>query len=316
MDAEARPLPDIEKRKGKRLMREERQALNAALAQFPQAQFARHDAMHCLMPGLFRSLDKKQMGKPNGFDLRHQFGDIAIAFRGPYLLGTFDLRLLQVIVAMAGISNTVVSKESDAPKWIGLRRELLLKHQAADRESLIAVSSWREIAAALGTPWSGKNIIERMRQSLDRLWGVTVIVEKSGHRAGFQILSFMEDDDDYVVAAVNPQITAAIFGQQRHVRIDLNEVRALKSDGAILIHQRLCAWVNPGETRRVDLDTLVSYVYASEDGADTSDAARRQRRSRTQKFAQELKGIGWTIAETGREKFTIGRPAPPKELFD
>jgi hypothetical protein len=51
------------------------------------------------------------------------------------------------------------------------------------------------------------------------------------------------------------------MGGAQHVRIDMDEVRALQTDPARLMYQRLCGWIDPGKSGRVELDTLCGYVW-------------------------------------------------------
>lgn len=85
-----------------------------------------------------------------------------------------------------------------------------------------------------------------------------------------------------------------------------NQVRALKSDAARLIHQRLCGWIDPGESGRVTIDVLCSYVWPDE----ASPATMRKRRQKVRKALEELKGIGWTVKEYAKGKYKITRPKP------
>lgn len=302
-----------------RLSKAEKQALNRELQNFTETvRYAKHDPIHCLAPGLFRSLDKKTQGKPHGFDFRYEYGEITVNFRGPYLLGVFDLKLLQSIVAMAGVTGNMLTAETKAPKWVGLREKLALKWAAQGEHSVVAITSWREIAKIIGIAWSGKDCVDRLRRSLDHLWAVTVVAEKQGRRQGFQMLSYMEDDQEYLCVAVNPQITAAVLGDDKFVRIRLDEVKSLKADGAVLIHQRLCAWINPGQTRKAELETLIGYVWPdAPHGADQKkvDQVIRRRRSDAKKLVFELEEAGWNIREYDTNKFEITRPAPEPSLF-
>ena len=51
------------------------------------------------------------------------------------------------------------------------------------------------------------------------------------------------------------------MGKRPHSRIDMSEVRALQTDPARIIHQRLCGWIDPGKSGRVELDTICGYVW-------------------------------------------------------
>ena len=89
----------------------------------------------------------------------------------------------------------------------------------------------------------------------------------------------------------------------------MDEVRALKSDTARLIHQRLCGWIDPGKSGRVELDTLCDYVWViTSDNPNTT----KTRRQAARKALEEFSGMGWSITEYNKGKFEIGRPKTPK----
>ena len=97
----------------------------------------------------------------------------------------------------------------------------------------------------------------------------------------------------------------------KYIRIDLQEVRALRSDATRLIHQRLCGWIDPGQGGRVGLDALCGYVWP--DDAPTKRALR-WRRAAVRRSLRELQGFErpWTVAEHDRGKFAIQRPGRPQ----
>ena len=78
----------------------------------------------------------------------------------------------------------------------------------------------------------------------------------------FHLMSYAFDEEDgRLFVALNPQIAEAILGRRPYTRIEMAEVRALQTDPARLIHQRLCGWIDPGKAGRVELDTLSGYVW-------------------------------------------------------
>lgn len=85
----------------------------------------------------------------------------------------------------------------------------------------------------------------------------------------------------------------------------MNEVRALRSEPARIIHQRLCGWINPGKMGRISLDTICSYAWPD----DATDDALRKRRQLARKALDELVSIGWTVREYVRGKLEIKRPS-------
>ncbi|OYQ73206.1 replication C family protein [Wohlfahrtiimonas chitiniclastica] len=81
-------------------------------------------------------------------------------------------------------------------------------------------------------------------------------------------------------------------------------MRALDSEAARLLHQRLCGWIDPGKTGKASIDTLCSYVWPSE----ASSSAMRKRRQRVREALPELEALGWSVVEYAAGKYDITRP--------
>lgn len=96
----------------------------------------------------------------------------------------------------------------------------------------------------------------------------------------------------------------AVMGGGQHVRISMDEVRALDSETARLLHQRLCGWIDPGKTGKASIDTLCGYVWPSE----ASGSTMRKRRQRVREALPELVALGWTVTEFAAGKYDITRP--------
>ena len=93
---------------------------------------------------------------------------------------------------------------------------------------------------------------------------------------------------------------------EAHARIDMAEVRVLQTDPARLMHQRLCGWIDPGKSGRVELDTLCGYVWPDEANAE----AMKKRRQTARKALAELAAVGWVVNEYAKGKWEIKRPGP------
>ncbi|EHD3444945.1 replication protein C, partial [Escherichia coli O152] len=106
--------------------------------------------------------------------------------------------------------------------------------------------------------------------------------------------------------ALNPRIAEAILGHRPYARIDMAEVRVLQTDPARLMHQRLCGWIDPGKSGRVELDTLCGYVWPDEANAE----AMKKRRQTARKALAELAAVGWVVNEYAKGKWEIKRPGP------
>ena len=269
---------------------------------------ARHAPSHCLAPGLFRSL-KRGERKLAKLDVIYEYGDgQRIEFSGPEPLGADDLRILQGLVAMSGPSALVLSSEPKTEAGQQLRLFMEPRWEAAELDAKIVKGSYRALSREVGYANAGDT--KRIRDCIERLWKVSVIAHSSGKRKGFRLLSEYASDDvgGQLFVALNPMITEAVVGDCKHIRINMEEVRALESDVARLLHQRLCGWIDPGKKRLVELDTLCGYAWPN----DASISTMKKRRQRAKKSLVELENIGWKIREYASRKFEIYRPAPAR----
>ncbi|RWT33077.1 replication protein C, IncQ-type [Aeromonas caviae] len=263
----------------------------------------RHDPAHCLAPGLFRSL-KRGERKRGKLDVIYDYGDgNRIEFSGPEPLGADDLRILQGLVAMAGPSGLVLSHEPETEAGQQLRLFLEPKWDAIHQDALVVKGSYRALAREIG--YVNVEDSRSIRECIERLWKVSIIARSGSKRQGFRLLAeYASDDlDGKLYVALNPLIAQAVMGGQ-HVRLSMDEVRALQTDPARLLHQRLCGWINPTKAGRVELDTLCGYIWPDEAGAE----AMKKRRQTARKALAELATLGWTLDEYARGKWEIGRP--------
>lgn len=275
--------------------------------------YARHDPVHVLAPALFRSLgprDRKQLK----LDVTYLHGDDRIEFRGHEPLGADDLRVLQGLVAMSGKDGLIL--RDDGTGTDGAQQLLLdlftppgaIVTAEQKPDTLVVRDSFRALARAVGMDEGGASI-KQIRKSVERLFGVTIFVERRKKRTGMRLLSAYASDEGSgdLYVALNPRIAGAILGDTQHVRIELAEVRGLESDPARVIHQRLCGWIDPGKTRRAKMDTLMGYAWPD----PPTPAAVRKRRVKVRSAMEELRQVGWSITEDRDLTFEIGRPPLP-----
>ena len=265
---------------------------------------ARHDPVHCLAPGLFRSLIKGER-KHRKLDVKYDYGNgKRIEFSGSEPLGADDLRILQGLVAMAGPSGLVLSPAPQTEDGRQLRLLLEPKWEAVHQDAMVVKGSYGALANEVG--YANKNDTKSVRECIERLWKVSVIAQTGSKRQGFRLLSEYASDEQNgkLYVALNPMIAHAIMGGQ-HIRIDMNEVRGLKTDPARLIHQRLCGFIDVGKSRLVELDTLCGYVWPGETKNPNTIKGRRQK---ARKALVELMAMGWRLDEYAKGKWEIGRP--------
>jgi hypothetical protein len=268
---------------------------------------ARHDPAHCLAPGLFRSL-KRGERKTHKLDVVYEFGDgQRIEFSGPEPLGADDLRVLQGLVALAGPSGLVLSPEPKTEGGQQLRLFLEPKWDAVQYDALVVKGSYRSLAKEIG--YADIENSRPIRDCIERLWKVSIIAQFDKKRQGYRLLAEYASDcmDGRLYVALNPRITQAIIGDAQHTRINMDEVRALRSDVARLLHQRLCAWINSGESRRVTVETLCGYVWLEVAKAE----AMKKRRQRVRAALDELRCLGWAVIEYAPGKFEVERRSAP-----
>lgn len=268
---------------------------------------ARHDPAHCLAPGLFRSL-KRGERKRGKLDVVYDYGDgKRIEFSGPEPLGVDDLRILQGLVAMGGPSGLVLSSEPRTETGRQLRLSLEPKWEAVQQDAMVVKGSYRALAREVG--YANIDDTRPIRDCIERLWKVSIIAQNGRKRQGCRLLSEYASDeqDGKLYVALNPLIARAIMGGQ-HIRIDMAEVRGLQTDAARLIHQRLCGWIDLGKSRRVDLDTLCSYVWPDD---ATNPNTIKSRRQTARKVLAEFAAVGWKLDEYAKDKWEIRRPKAP-----
>lgn len=269
-----------------------------------QLTHARHDPAHCLAPGLFRSL-KRGERKRSKLDVKYNYGEgKQIEFSGPEPLGADDLRILQGLIAMAGPKGLVLTADPKTESGQQLRLFLEPKFEAAEADALVVKGSYRALAREIG--YADPDNTRPVRDCIERLWKVSIIAQSGRKRQGFRLLSEYASDehDGKLYVALNPLIAQAVMGSGQHIRIEMDEVRALQTDPARLIHQRLCGWIDPGKSGRVELDTLCGYVWP----AQASPEAVKKRRQTARKALVELTSIDWTVNEYANGKFEIKRP--------
>lgn len=277
---------------------------------------ARHDPAHCLTPGLFRSLKRGERKKIK-LDILYQFGQVSLRFWGPEPLDVTDLRVLQGLIAMASVAGNdgrgiMLFPDTKSQSGTNLRVLMDLKWDAMGKDAMVVKSSFRKLAKEIGYSNDGGSTIKTLRASIERLFAVSVIAERKNKKMGYRLLSGYASDEDSgkLFVALNPRLAGAIIGDQPHTRIEMEEVRGLKSDTARLIHQRLCGWIDPGKKGKVCLGSLCDYIWP-EPVINPKSSTTRERRSTTKKALSELLAVGWTVTEYAKGKYEIKRPTPP-----
>ncbi len=271
--------------------------------------FARHDPAICLTTGLFRSLSKG-LRKKQMLGATHTMKNGHIRFISPELLGADDLRVLQAIIALNGPQGCFIKAVDKESHGYQLLTDMERQGDAVTQDVIAVFTEYRDLARLIG--YAENAGYRTIRSSIERLSAVTIFAHEGSRRSSYQLLSWIPEKTTHNPRiCLNPRLTSIIVNKRSaFVHIDLNEVRGLRSDAAVLIHQRLCGWINNGATRAVKLDTLLPSVFGDE---STIPATLRQRRCTVRKAISEFSKIGWQIQASknrwGDDIYFIRRPS-------
>jgi hypothetical protein len=289
--------------------------------------FAQHDKELCMTSGLFRTFKRGEerpraivQYKPNLYE--------TLEFRCFWQLGVDDLRFLQAAVAIADCqrkSFALRKPETEVQnELVNGEKGLKPKDLALAKGQALTISNitFKRLAEEMGLEEGGSSI-KAIKESIDRWGSVTVkhvrentgnghYVPETGRTSLCGVMSCVYRDDGTIEQlALNPRFLDAMIGE--HARIEMAEVRVLKSDHARLIHQRLSAQVRHGGTSQFRLGTLMGYVWPEIEGQpkDVTPEVIRDRRRLTRKAMEEIHEIGgWKVSyDEARNDFWVERAA-------
>lgn len=295
-------------------------------------EFAPMDPDCVLADGLFRSLRKG--ARKQRLHVVYGPPEDRIEFKAPDRLGVDDMRVLQGLMALAAKQSLDYDESAILIQEPGDRigEQLALAFEATG-DSVLGVGcrlrgSFATLVRAIGADAGSGTALKGIQECLRRLCAVTVfatVVDKLDVRkrritASIRLVSAIFEEPvaggpGSLITAVNPKLASialAGIGKQRtkYIRIDLREVRALTSDPARLLHQRLCGWIDPGSRCQVKLDRLLQYIWP-EPAPSRKAAAWRRGRARAALRELETFKRPWTASEIERGKFEIVRPPRP-----
>jgi len=272
----------------------------------------KHASTHCLAPGLFRSLQKGQRKKEK-LDITYALSDGGgIRFVGFEPLGTDDLLFLQGLVALAGLRGKDLPQVPNTEMGV-LLRNAICKDSAASLGTLRVVNEKMSTLLKEIDMTDGGENIRALKASLLRMQNVTIqttdsLLKKKSMTTVSQLIGYNFDNhNEMMYVTLNPYLTNSIIGIGSFTRIEMSEIRGIKTGPTRLIHQRLCAWINQGEKRQVGMETLCGYI-SFDDGLNISRDTMRKREFVVKRALTELKDLGWTISLYAKNKYEITRP--------
>lgn len=266
---------------------------------------ARMSRALCLAKGLFRSLRKEE--RSQSLDIELKWGDSFIRFESPESLGADDMRILQAVVAVATSTGGLeLSSHPETPRGVSLKECLDREGWQSTESSLLLEASQNQLSRLAGysKKTSDKKHIRASLRRLSRVW--MTVRQDGGKKACFQLLYWQKPETTFgrMTIVLNPVAAKAVWGGQ-YTNLFLHEARRLHSDPARLLYQRLCGYIDPGQSRRVGVDKLLNYVWP--DAAD-GVGNQRQRLRRIRISLEEIAQLGWTVVCIDKKVYVFRRP--------
>ncbi|AUH34425.1 replication protein C, IncQ-type [Paracoccus tegillarcae] len=275
---------------------------------------ARVHYSHALTSGLFRSLapgDRRRLKLDVSYDNEGR----RVEFRGFEPLGAIDLKVLQALVALSGpFGNELMEPAGDdASSPAEAFRQLYALDMDQDRSpgqrphAVVTRATLRKVARLAGLGEGGTSL-KRVRDSIERMSCVAVLFEKDSKRfiTHFMTQYASEAKSGEFKVALNPVLSEVFFEGGRYARLSLDEMKALKSDPATLIHFHLCGRVDCGRSLDIGLKKLMGYIWP--DDANTASTYRRRKQALLVAL-KEVEGLGWGVNKVRRDIWKITRPA-------
>lgn len=279
--------------------------MSVAESKNPLDLFAQFDTGMAYADGLFQTRMRNRT-RQRGF-VSVVFSGVTVEFRAFEQLDVFDQTLLLHLIRLAGMDSMELTPSSASEASVALRKAL-----GPDSDGGPA-SPYRGSAVIRTTIWAlcqavsdgkrddggARGLYRAVRASLTRLGNVTMTVrlpDPTRWWAQWPLLaSVVVDPEDRVWIGLNPRVAQAMVAGPR-TRIDLAERALLQSDEARLAHVWLSAWLSPGETRAIGLNSLAQHVWP----VAATGSTLRMRRTRLRRALAEIgKLAGWRVMLSG-----------------
>ena len=181
-----------------------------------------------------------------------------------------------------------------------------------DGETRAIHTSWDKIGAAMGIKERRAQVVAAQRAMTLLAKTDVRLVTKDRTSWFVRLVNWRQEGKDLIVV-LNPAAAAVAAGAWAVV-VPLEERKGM-SDGARILHARLCAWIKPGHSQTAALDTLAGHVWRE----TKSPSAMRRRLKQVQGFLNELAEAGWGVKPVeladGRPGVKITRPGLPREAL-
>jgi hypothetical protein len=213
-----------------------------------------------------------------------------------------DQSLLYAIIGMclAVEKGNILSKEPLSISGKKLRKELEIKGNIIELDSLIIRTNKYELNKELGKDKSGQNL-RWIVDSLGRLGGISFKYEDEKEVWGFNLLSYyINKETEEIEISINPLSAQVILQNKGYVHIHREERLELDGDVAKALHSVLAGLVDPGRERNLKVDMLADKVYSRYDDYVAENTVRLRRRQITAAIKSINKLDGWKIKIIGK----------------
>ena len=275
-----------------------------------ELEFARCDPYHAL-PRIFRIFGRGERGGQWDEVYTVKDGLITVKFEGPQELGINDENVFLGIVALGGSGAKFGMKISNMPKQpdnIQIRKLLDPMGESVEIMCKVATSQ-RGLMQASGYAATGAKMWRLIEDSLHRLYKTTVWVRENetGWAYPMPLIAYaINDRTGKLLLGLNQRLSQAIFGG-RWVTMSLKERHKIEGDTGKALHRWISAWIKPGSTQRIGMDSLMSHIFGD---AEVSRATSYKRKRMVEDGLSQISQLaGWAIRyEDKRGIYAISRP--------
>jgi hypothetical protein len=276
-----------------------------------------------LAPGLFRSRFDGEGERPKlTINLPAAKGH-SLTIKAFDALDAYDAKTLATVVALSG-PNGITLTSSPRSEIGQICRALLDPKETTKADAIYVMTTPTALLREMGIS-RGKDQLKALTDSLGRLSGVNLHASRGDLESeAIHLMAYhstAKEGRDWMCVTLNPVAAVAITGGQ-YVRLDMDELRAIKKDTTIILYMRLCAmidWPTGKRTKTKDglsntksfkLNTLLPYVWPDKSG---NQSTARSRNLRLREALDELAGLPhWTATEYVKNTYRITRLHHPK----
>lgn len=242
--------------------------------------------------GLFRATSANPKDRPqpprDGIVYQRVHDGVMVEFRSAGQMDATDWRYFLAMAALAGLGGDRISGASEASPMPTLWGQFMSEGIASARDGVRVRTTAPALLREAGMTDTGPNR-RRLTETLKRLSMVRQFLQKGSRIvSSANLLSFAHDEDTGELSiGLSPQMARTILGESKqHVRVSLEDVRALSHPAAVILHGVLSARLRPRDKRPAiyHLDTLGTLAY----GPSDNKATVRKRRGRIKEALSEL----------------------------